>query len=63
MVETHQAFQRSKVVQKDSKAPQMADLPAFGHAEPFWANLDPCGPFWTKNDFYRWTDFFCSEMV
>ena len=52
MVETQQEFQRSTVVQKDSKAFQMVDLPVFDHAKPFWANLDHCGPFWTKNDFY-----------
>ena len=61
MVETHQAFQFSKVVQKDPIASQMVNLPVLGQF---------CRSFWTKNDFlpvknkvFLTENLFCSEMV
>ena len=40
-----QAFQRSKVVQNGTK---MVNLSVFDHLGPFWAHLDPFGPFQRK---------------
>ena len=30
---------------------EMVNLDVFDHLEPFWAGVDPIGPFQTKNDF------------
>ena len=67
MVETQQAFQCSKVVQKDPIASQMVNLPVFDHAESFWANF--VGHFGqkmilpTKNKVFLIENLFCSKMV
>lgn len=67
MVETQQAFQCSKVVQKDPIASQMVNLPVFDHAESFWANF--VGHFGqkmilpTKNKVFLTENLFCSKMV
>ena len=49
--QTWQACQRSKVVQKGPKGTKMVNLSVFDHLGPFWAPLDPFGPFQTKIDF------------
>merc|ERR1712112_272309 len=49
--QTWQACQRSKVVQKGPKGSKMVNLSVFDHLGPFWAPLDPFGPFQTKIDF------------
>ena len=46
-----QACQRSKVVQKGPKGSKMVNLSVFDHLGPFWAHLDPFGPFQTKMNF------------
>ena len=46
--QTWQACQRSKVVQKGPKGTKMVNLSVFDHLGPFWAHLDPFGPFQTK---------------
>ena len=38
-------------VQKGPKGTKMANLSVFDHLGPFWAHLDPFGPFQTKIDF------------
>ena len=53
--QTWQAYRRSKVVQKGPKGTKMANLSVFDHLGPFWAHLDPFGPFQTKNDFLLWS--------
>ena len=49
--QTWQACQRSKVVQKGPKGSKMVNLSVFDHLGPFWAHLDPFGPFQTKMNF------------
>jgi hypothetical protein len=49
--QTWQACQRSKVVQKGPKGTKMVNLSVFDHLGPFWAHLDPFGPFQTKMKF------------
>ena len=49
--QTWQACQRSKVVQKGPKGSKMVNLSVFDHLGPFWALLDPFGPFQTKMNF------------
>ena len=49
--QTWQACQRSKVVQKGPKGTKMVNLSVFDHLGPFWAHLDPFGPFQTKINF------------
>ena len=49
--QTWQACQRSKVIQKGPKGSKMVNLSVFDHLGPFWAHLDPFGPFQTKIDF------------
>merc|ERR1711983_586590 len=49
--QTWQACQRSKVVQKGPKGTKMVNLSVFDHLGPFWAHLDPFGPFQTKMNF------------
>ena len=46
--QTWQACQRSKVVQRGPKGTKMVNLSLFEHLGPFWAHLDPFGPFQTK---------------
>ena len=46
-----QACQRSKGVQKGPKGSKMVNLSVFDHLGPFWAHLDPFGPFQTKMNF------------
>ena len=41
----------SKRVQKGPKGSKMANLSVFDHLGPFWAHLDPFGPFQTKMNF------------
>ena len=48
--QTWQACQHSKVVQKGLKGTKMVSLSVFDHQEPFWAHLDPFGPFQTRID-------------
>ena len=48
--QTWQACQHSKVVQKGPKGTKMVNLSVFDHQEPFWAHLDPFGPFQTRID-------------
>ena len=48
---TWQACQRSKGVQKGPKGSKMVNLSVFDHLGPFWAHLDPFGPFQTKMNF------------
>ena len=48
--QTWQACQHSKVVQKGPKGTKMVNLNVFDHKEPFWAHLDPFGPFQTRID-------------
>ena len=43
-------FQHSKVVEKGPKGTKMVKLSVFDHWEPFWAHLDPFGPFQTRID-------------
>ena len=50
--QTWQACQRSGVVQKGPKGTKMANWSVFYHLEPFWARLDPFGPFQTKMFFF-----------
>ena len=45
-----QACQRSKVVQKGLKGTKRVNLSLFDHLGPFWAQLDPYGPFQTRID-------------
>jgi len=48
--QTWQACQRSKVVQRGPKGTKMVNLSLFEHLGPFWAHLDPFGPFQTRID-------------
>ena len=48
MAQKWQARQRPKVVQKGPKGPKMVNLSVIDHLGPFWAHLDPFGPFQTK---------------
>ena len=41
----------SKGVQKGPKGSKMVNLSVFDHLGPFWAHLDPFGPFQTKMNF------------
>merc|ERR1711894_826855 len=41
----------SKRVQKGPKGTKMVNLSVFDHLGPFWAHLDPFGPFQTKMNF------------
>ena len=41
---------RSKVVQNGSKGTKMVNLSVFYHLGPFWAHLDPFGPFQSRID-------------
>ena len=50
--QTWQACQHSKVVERGPKGSKKANLDVFDHLGPFWARLDPFGPFQTKNDFF-----------
>ena len=45
-----QACQRSQVVQKGLKGTKRVNLSLFDHLGPFWAQLDPYGPFQTRID-------------
>jgi hypothetical protein len=54
--QTWQACQRFKVVQKGLKGTKMVNLSVFDHLGPFWANLDPFGPFQTKINFWPQMD-------
>ena len=49
--QTWQACQHSKVAQKGPKGTKMVNLSVFDHLGPFWAHLDPFGPFQTKMKF------------
>ena len=46
--QTWQACQHSKVVQKGPKGTKMVNLSVLTIWDPFWAHLDPFGPFQTK---------------
>ena len=48
--QTWQACQRSKVVPKGPKGTKMVNRSVFDYLGPFWAHLDPFGPFQTKID-------------
>ena len=48
--QTWQACQHSKVVQKGPKGTKMVNLSVFDHLGPFWAHLDPFGPFQIRID-------------
>ena len=45
---TWQACQRSKMVQMGPKGTNMVNLSVLIIWDPFWAHLDPYGPFQTK---------------
>ena len=49
--QTWQACQRSKVVPKGPKGTKMVNRSVFDYLGPFWAYLDPFGPFQTKSYF------------
>ena len=53
--QTWQACQRSKVVQRGPKGTKMVNLSLFEHLGPFWAHLDPFGPFQTRIDILLWS--------
>ena len=38
--------------QSGPKETKMVNLSVFDHLGPFWAHLDPFGPFQTKNEFF-----------
>ena len=53
--QTLQACRRTKVVQKGPKGTKMVNLSLFDHLGPFWAHLDPFGPFQTRIDILLWS--------